>query len=89
MLQKLMKQKQLKLLCNLCTFLGFILFIGSIGIWLFSNDLLLEAKAHGHRLGIFVGVCALNLLFLSNYFDYMHFSNIYDKHMKEEALKNN
>ncbi len=84
-----MKQKQLKLLSNLCTVFGFILSIVSIGIWIFSNGSTLESQAHGHLLGIFVGVCALNLLCLSNIFDYIHFSNIYDKHMEAEALENN
>lgn len=64
-----MKPTQLKLLSHACFVLGFASIIGSIVIWYMTGGTNPEAKAHGERFGIFVGLWAPTFFILSNRFD--------------------
>ena len=64
-----MKPITLKRLSNICFFLGFASIIGSIAIWYMTGGTAPEAKAHGERFGIFVGLWAPTFFILSNRFD--------------------
>ena len=64
-----MKPITLKRLSNICFFLGFASIIGSIAIWYMTGGTAPEAKAHGDRFGIFVGLWAPTFFILSNRFD--------------------
>jgi hypothetical protein len=64
-----MKPSQLKLLSNLCFILGFLSIMGSIAIWYLTGGTDVEARAHGERFGIFVGLWAPTFFILSNRFD--------------------
>ncbi len=64
-----MNPSRLKLLSNVCLILGFASIIGSIVIWYMTGGTAPEAKAHGERFGIFVGLWAPTFFILSNRFD--------------------
>lgn len=61
-----MKQKQFKLVSNLCFILGFASIIGSIAIWFLTGGTSPESQAHAERFGIFVGLWAPTFFILSN-----------------------
>ena len=61
-----MKQKQLKLISNLCFILGFASIIGSIAIWFLTGGTSPETQAHAERFGIFVGLWAPTFFIISN-----------------------
>jgi hypothetical protein len=64
-----MNTKQLKLLSNICFFLGFASILGSIAIWFLAGGTSPDKIAHAERFGIFVGLWAPTFLILSNRFD--------------------
>ena len=65
----LMKTNQLNLLSNACFVPGSASIIGSIVIWYMTGGTDPEARAHGERFGIFVGLWAPTFFILSNRFD--------------------
>jgi hypothetical protein len=65
----IMNLSQLKLLSNLCFWLGFASIIGSIAIWFLVGGDTAESKAHAERFGIFVGLWAPTFFALSSRLD--------------------